>query len=170
MIEIELSNQQSQYSIDAPRLTSAARRVLEQEGVRRGSLSIAVVDDPTIHELNRRYLQHDHATDVLSFLLDQRPGQLDGEVIVSADTAAASCRGYGWSLADELLLYVVHGVLHLVGYDDSSPQERQAMRQRERHHLGQLGLTPRYDEADDGAEEGGECGPGRADGSQEAVS
>ena len=145
MIDIDLSNQQSQYPIDAARLVSAARRVLEGEGVRAGSLSIAVVDDRTIHDLNRRYLQHDYPTDVLSFLLDSRPGQWGGEVVVSADTAAARCGDYGWSLQDELLLYVIHGLLHLAGYDDDAPEPQAAMRRREHHYLGQFGLTPRYD-------------------------
>ena len=58
-------------------------------------VSIAVVDDPTIHELNRRFLQHDYPTDVLSFVLEQQDGRLEGEVIVSTDTAVAQAGEYG---------------------------------------------------------------------------
>lgn len=147
MVEIELANRQSQHAIDSQRLVAAARLILQEEGIRRGTLSIAVVDDPTIHDLNRQYLQHDYPTDVLSFVLEQRAGFLEGEVVVSADTAATRCEAYGWSLDDELLLYVVHGTLHLAGYDDGTPPERQAMRQREEHYLARFGLDARYDDS-----------------------
>ena len=122
------------------------RQVLAEEGIQRATISLAVVDDPTIHDLNRRFLQHDYPTDVLSFVLDSGPGYVDGEVIVSADTATAAAARYGWTRDDELLLYVIHGALHLVGYDDQTPAAQQAMRDRERLLLRHFGLVPRYDE------------------------
>ena len=64
---------------------------------------------------------------MLSFVLESSNGCLEGEVIVSADRAAAVAPKYGWSAADELLLYVIHGTLHLVGYDDVTPAKRAAM-------------------------------------------
>ncbi|MCH5378251.1 MAG: rRNA maturation RNase YbeY [Planctomycetes bacterium] len=147
MIEIEISNQQDAYPVDEPRLVSAAHRVLQGEGIRTGVISVAIVDDATIHELNRRYLQHDYATDVLSFVLEENEDHLEGEVIVSADTAAANCARFGWSLGDELLLYVVHGMLHLAGCDDHSPADQQVMREREKHYLSSFGVQARYEEA-----------------------
>ena len=127
MLEIELVNRQNRHAVDTDRLLAAARLVLEGEGISRATLSIAVVSDRAIRPLNRRYLQHDYATDVLSFLLDSGPGWLDGEIIVSADTAAAQAPQYGSSAEAELLLYVIHGSLHLVGYDDTTPTERKRM-------------------------------------------
>ena len=62
-----------------------------------------------IHELNRRYLNHDWPTDVLSFTLDDDDDGLAGEIIVSADTATVAAERYGWKMADEILLYVIHG-------------------------------------------------------------
>ena len=146
MFEIDFANRQSQHPVNASRLLAAARLILEEEGLRQASLSLAVVDDPLMHDLNRRYLQHDYSTDVLSFVLDSGSGRLDGEVIVSADTAAAASTRYGWSVEDELLLYVIHGTLHLVGYDDQTPADQAAMRERERFYLARFQLTPRYDE------------------------
>ncbi|MEQ8790774.1 MAG: rRNA maturation RNase YbeY [Pirellulaceae bacterium] len=154
---VEAVNEQSR-PIDLSALARAARSVLHEEGVAAAEISLAVVDDPTIHDLNRRYLQHDYATDVLSFLLDEQQGRLEGEVIVSADTAAAAAEQYGWSLNDELLLYVVHGALHLVGYDDLDPDSKAEMRRRERLHLARFGLTPRY--AEDDQSGGGPVGSG----------
>jgi len=146
MIEIELSDHQSDHRFDQDRLADAARRVAASEGITRATVSIAVVDDATIHDLNRRYLQHDYPTDVLSFVFERSDDAASGEVIVSADTAARQARRYGWPLEDELLLYVVHGMLHLVGYDDQASDARQQMRARERYYLAQFGVTPRYDD------------------------
>ena len=160
-IEIELANTQTQHPVDSARLIEAARGVLQGQGIQQGSLSIAVVEDSVIHDLNRRFLQHDNPTDVLSFLLDASPGRVEGEVVVSADTAAERCGSYGWAVQDELVLYVVHGVLHLVGFDDGTTTQRQAMQERETFYLGQLGLTPRYDEAE---EDGGKVEHGEETG------
>jgi probable rRNA maturation factor len=146
MIEIELSNHQDVYPVAEARLVAAVQRVLSGEGIRGGTVSLAIVDDATIHELNRRYLQHDEPTDVLSFLLERRPDYLEGEVILSADTADSSCARFGWTRDDELLLYAVHGALHLAGYEDGCPEDRQRMREREKHYLAGFGLDARYEE------------------------
>jgi probable rRNA maturation factor len=143
MFHIAITNEQSQ-AVDEDRLRRAASLVLAAEGIQSATISIAIVDDPTIHRLNREYLRHDFPTDVLSFVLDRTDSDLDGEVIVSADTAAATAKSFGWATADELLLYVLHGMLHLVGYDDQDPQGLAGMRDRERCLLGEFGLTPRY--------------------------
>lgn len=140
MIDIHIADEQSALSVDGARLEQAARLVLEQHGPARAEVSIAVVDDLTIHELNRRYLQHDYPTDVLSFVLEADLQQLEGEVIVSADTAISQGRQYGVRPEDELLLYVIHGVLHLVGFDDTSAELRQRMRCAERSYLEQFGV------------------------------
>src|SRR3954451_21376379 len=68
-IEVEISDTQGHLTVDHRALSALACRVLEGEGVERASLSIALVDDATIHAVNRRYLAHDSPTDVISFLL-----------------------------------------------------------------------------------------------------
>jgi len=145
-LEIEVASEQDKLPIDESRLVEAARRVLAGEGISSGTVSLAVVNDARIHELNRRYLNHDYPTDVLSFVLEQSPAHLAGEVIVSADTAISSSARYGWSPADELLLYVIHGCLHLAGQDDQTSAAREKMRDRERHYLALFGLSPRYEQ------------------------
>lgn len=137
--QIALSNQQSRHAVDEAQLCEAVRAVLRDSSFASATISIAVVDDATIHELNRRYLKHDWATDVLSFVLDDSADHLEGEVILSADTAAAAAREAGWPAAAEQLLYVVHGALHLVGYGDKSPAEAQRMRAAEAAYLQRFG-------------------------------
>src|ERR1700722_13208794 len=115
MIRIQVSNEQTALKLDRRRLRSATNRIVRDAGLREAQISLAIVDDRAIHELNRQFLAHDYATDVLSFLLERTDDRLEGEVIASADTAIRSAAKYGWQPGDELLLYVIHGVLHLVG-------------------------------------------------------
>ena len=143
MIEIEIARQHDRMPPVDPRWRQAIHRIMESEQVADARVSLAIVDDTTIHDLNRRYLRHDYATDVLSFLLERSEHGLEGEVVVSADTADRVARQAGWSAADELLLYVVHGSLHLVGYDDVQPDCRREMRRREQDHLARFGIEPR---------------------------
>lgn len=143
---VAVNNSQERLPIDRRRLIAAVRAILAGEGLARGEVSVAVVDDPTIHRLNRQFLAHDYPTDVLSFVLEEaeEPRSLEGEVIVSADTAIQTAAAFGWDPGDELLLYVIHGTLHLTGYDDLEPELQAEMRDRERHYLAKFGLTPRY--------------------------
>ena len=146
MIKVEIANEQSKHVFDADLLRRAVQIVLDGESVDRAEISVAIVDDATIHDLNLKYLQHDHATDVLSFLLSSIGELLEGEIVVSADTAACEALRYGWSAEDELLLYLIHGALHLVGHDDASDAERAVMRAKERQYLAKLGRHPSYEE------------------------
>lgn len=141
LIEIEVNNMQSAHAIDERRLATAVRCVLEGEGARRASISVAVVDGKEMCRLNRQYLQHDHSTDVLSFCLEQTSDYLDGEIIASADMAAEAAERYGWSAADEILLYVIHGALHLMGHDDTTVVAAQVMRTLESKYLQQMGVV-----------------------------
>jgi probable rRNA maturation factor len=141
VIDIEL-NQQTDHPVRRDRLIGAVRRIVHEAGIRQADISLAVVDNPTIHHLNRRHLDHDYPTDVLSFVFHRDQDRLEGEVIVCADMAAERAPEFGWSLEDELLLYVIHGALHLVGYDDKQADERHAMRDKERDYLRCFGLTP----------------------------
>ncbi|HVY60053.1 MAG TPA: rRNA maturation RNase YbeY, partial [Planctomycetota bacterium] len=95
--------------------------------------SVAIVDDPTIHALNREHLAHDYPTDVISFGLrdPDDPDPLLGEVVVSADRARAEAKARGIGADEELLRYVVHGTLHLLGHDDQEPRARARMHRKQ---------------------------------------
>lgn len=136
--EVALSNQQSRHAVAEQQLREAARNVLSNSAFSSAAISIAVVDDATIHELNRRHLDHDWPTDVLSFVLEDHDGHLEGEVIISADTAAAGAEELGSTADREQLLYVIHGMLHLVGYRDKSNIEVEEMRAAEARFLRQF--------------------------------
>ncbi len=138
-MEIEVNNQQQLLPIDAPLMIAAVRGVLAEAGVTQGEISIAVVDDEAMQRLNAKYLDHDWPTDVLSFVIEAEGDSLEGQLIVNAETAARAAPQYDLAAADELLLYVIHGALHLVGYDDHNDEDRQRMREAEERHLANVG-------------------------------
>ena len=150
---ISLANEQSRHAVDEQALVAAARAVLEESHFDSADVSLVVMDDATIHELNRRHLNHDWPTDVLSFVLEEHDGHLEGEVIISADTAAAAAAEVGWAASAEQLLYVIHGVLHLVGYRDEAAAEEREMRAAEAAFLRKMGLEPPrgWDDGDRGS-------------------
>jgi probable rRNA maturation factor len=148
MLDIDIANEHPAASADQERLCRAVKTILQNAGIASGEVSIAIVDDAQMLELNRRYLNHDYPTDVLSFVLMHEKDRLDGQIILSADYAAREAPRYGWNADDELLLYAIHGALHLVGYDDLNVHAKREMREQEQKYLGQFGLAPQYD--DDG--------------------
>lgn len=139
-LRIVVADQQSTLPIDQSQVEAAVRFVLQDSVYRAAMVSVAVVGDSTIHRLNRQYLHHDYPTDVLSFVLEAIGPHLQGELIISADTAIKNAAEYGWSASEELLLYVVHGALHLVGYRDKLQAEQVKMRAAEAHYLRKLGI------------------------------
>jgi probable rRNA maturation factor len=108
------------------------RDVLLAENRADASVSIALVDNDTIHRLNRLHLGHDWPTDVITFpLSDPEDPVLSGELVVSAEMAVARAREMGCEARRELALYLVHGLLHLCGYDHSNEAEAAAMNRRQ---------------------------------------
>ncbi|HEV3144749.1 MAG TPA: rRNA maturation RNase YbeY [Gemmataceae bacterium] len=140
MIRVTISNPQELLALDYPKLRETARVVLEGENVKEARVSFAFVDNPTIHKLNLRYLDHDEPTDVLSFPLSG-PGArtLEGEIVIGAEVGKAQAAERGHDVSVEVALYAIHGLLHLCGYDDHSEKGRKEMRERERHYLVELG-------------------------------
>jgi len=158
VISVEVCNDQAALQVDAELLRKVVAVVLEGESVTSATISVAVVDGPTMRELNGRYLNHDYDTDVLSFLLDENDGTLDGEIIVSAATAVSRAREFGWPAADEILVYVIHGTLHLTGYDDHADEDRRRMRRKEMTYLQSLGMDPSRADPFDETKLGGDHG------------
>lgn len=152
--KIEIADEQSQPFDDEP-LKSAVNKILTDHGIIRSELSIAIVDDPTIRQLNKQYLNHDYATDVISFVLeyDEEAGFVAGQLIVSTDTATNMATQIGHSMQDELLLYVIHGTLHLVGLDDKQPGAAAEMRLAEKKYLADFGVEHRWLDEESGPDD-----------------
>ena len=141
MSRVKIASPQENVPIDRARMRAVARTVLEGEQQDDAEISLAFVDDATIHQLNKRYLEHDEPTDVLSFPLSEpNAKRLAGELVIGAEIAKAQAESRGHSVEAELALYVIHGLLHLCGYDDKTAHHAMNMRLRERHYLRALRL------------------------------
>jgi probable rRNA maturation factor len=125
--------------LTAEQLRRALRAALADRQI--ASLSVAVIDDATMASLHRRYLNDPHSTDVMSFDLRDDPASkaIEGEIVVSAQTARRAAKNLGLTQGQEVLRYAIHGALHLAGYDDRTPGQRTRMRQREDQVLAALG-------------------------------
>jgi probable rRNA maturation factor len=140
-IEVEISDNQSHLIVDPSFVETLVRRVLQLEGIEQASISIALVDDATIRVINRRHLAHDWPTDVITFLLSEPDDStLAAELVVSAEMAASTASDVGVDPRAELALYLVHGLLHLLGFDDTTLEASDAMRRREGEILALEGL------------------------------
>jgi probable rRNA maturation factor len=141
LISVTIANRQKQLPIDRRRIRRTVEAVIRDAAIPEARISVAVVDDPTIAKLHHEFLGDTEPTDVLSFVLERSPQCLEGEVVVSAETALGNAPRYGSTPEDELLRYVIHGTLHLLGHDDATPRKRAAMRKLERQYLESTGLT-----------------------------
>ncbi len=140
-IDLDIEYHVEGVAEDTERFTRAASWIAGRFGLERLTASVAIVDDATIHDLNRERLGHDWPTDVISFVFENDSGRVEGEVIASSDMASRVCTAAGWSQKDELLLYVIHGMLHLAGLDDIVPEDQLAMRSAEQECLMALAVS-----------------------------
>jgi probable rRNA maturation factor len=140
MIRVSVASPQDAVPIDRGFMRQVARGVLEGEGISDAQVSVAFVDEVTSRTLNNRYLKHDEPTDVLSFPLSEGAEKLNGELVICAAVAKAQSEMRGHNVQAELALYVIHGLLHLCGYNDDSADADSEMRHRERHYLKQWNL------------------------------
>src|SRR5215469_6146488 len=131
MGKIAIATPQEIVAVDRKQVREIVRAVLDGEGVADAEISLAFVDNSTIHTLNKRYLDHDEPTDVLSFPLSEpNAKRLAGELVIGAEVALAQAKERGHDVQTELALYVIHGLLHLCGFDDKDDDTARAMRER----------------------------------------
>ncbi len=142
-MSLSIQNRQRRVFISSARLRRLASRALSALGRADGEVHLAVVDDREIRRLNRRYLGARRPTDVLAFNLEgPGPSGLWGEVIISAETAARHAARLRIPVAIEMDLLLVHGLLHLAGYDDRRPGDARLMHEREREILSSARRRP----------------------------
>lgn len=135
-VEIE----QPAPGVERERLETVLRQAARDQQFEIEYLAVVLTDRETVHALNRDHLGHDYPTDVVSFPLEDDAIErrtINGEVYVDVDTARERAPEFGATVDTEILRYAVHGVLHLMGYDDSSEPERDEMRHLEDRYVNQ---------------------------------
>ena len=126
------------YRLPRKRLTAEwLRRVAEAEGYELGDVSYIFCSAQRLLEMNRQYLGHDYFTDVITFDYSDRKGArvISGDIFIDVETVADNARLYGFPTLQEMRRVVVHGVLHLCGHGDKTPEEERAMRALEDRSL-----------------------------------
>lgn len=114
--------------------------VVEASGKRVGDINIIFCDDESLLEINKQFLNHNYYTDIITF--DYCEGvNISGELYISVDTVEANAKEYEVSFRDEMHRVIIHGILHLIGFDDHSEQQTAQMREQEDLALDQLSLV-----------------------------
>jgi probable rRNA maturation factor len=139
MIGVNVWNAHPQQRISIAATANLARRVLAAEHPVGAECSIVYIGDRRMKALNSTYLRHHRTTDVLTFPLHETGDNIvSGEVYVNVDEARRQAPRYGVGAGEELARLVIHGLLHLTGYDDRTPALRKRMSAREDFHLNRL--------------------------------
>jgi probable rRNA maturation factor len=137
------SNRQTTVDIDLMRAKRSLNKILKALGARDREISLVFVDDESITEINRQYLGRDYPTNVIAFSMNEGEfGDINafllGDIVISAETALRDARREGLLLDDEIDYLMIHGVLHLLGYDHELPEETEEMTRKEKEILHTL--------------------------------
>jgi probable rRNA maturation factor len=112
-------------------------KILERDGFVPGNINIIITDDESLIKINREFLKHDYYTDVITFGYNEE-GKINGEIYISIDTVKNNALNYNVSLNNEMLRVIIHGILHLTGYDDKTGKERKLMNEMEDYWMEKL--------------------------------
>ncbi len=115
----------------------------EKEGKVAGDINIIICDDTCLAEMNYKYLKHKTLTDILTFPFDNGDGYISGDIYLSLPRIRENAVKFKQKSEDELHRVMIHGILHLLGYNDSTPQEKSGMRGKEDYYLNFLQVVPR---------------------------
>jgi len=127
--KVSVLNRQARVRVDRQKIGAAARRILKTLGYGGYELAVVLVDDREITRLNRQYFRRNRPTNVISFpMLEETPlsprGRVLGDVVISSETAERQAAEVGKKTEDEVLFLLIHGILHLVGYDHEKAREK----------------------------------------------
>lgn len=128
---VTVINAHRRYRIPKKRIARYVQRVI---GKKKANITVIFIDSRYSKAINSRYLNHNFTTDVISFALDSTP-VLEGEIYVNLDRAKMQAREYGVSFSNETARLVIHGALHLIGYDDTTTRKQRVMKNREDMHV-----------------------------------
>ena len=139
--QIEIHNIHPDFKIIATNIRGVVQSVLKEENFLPQKLSIVFVEDEYLRRLHREFLKDDSYTDVMAFDLGDNKGT-EGEIYISIDRAKFYAQKLHLPLDEEIARLIIHGVLHLKGYNDETDAQRQQMHQRENDHLRFLEPLP----------------------------
>ncbi len=146
--DIQLRDDARSHGVSASQIKKAAAGILKTLGWKKAAVSVWLVTDRKIRTINREFLNHDYATDVISFSqiegkkVTRGEGSVPflGDLVISLDTTARQAKAYGNDFFYELCFYVCHGILHVMGHDDHTPKQAKWMHDKQAAVLKKLGV------------------------------
>ena len=146
-VVVEVSNRQRRLKTGVRWVRQLVRDACAAIGIHEAEISVLLVGDAAMAKVNEEWLEHEGPTDVITFGLSEAteevetwPGGLAGDIVASTETACRMAAELGWSPENELAYYIVHGLLHLAGFDDTTAAVRAKMRREERRVMRAIGL------------------------------
>ena len=142
-MKVAIKNLQKRIPINPKRIIKTVLKILSIEGIRKsGEITVCFVNDRRIKELNLKYLGKNNPTDVIAFDVAEpkRPDKIFADIVISTDRAISNAKIFKTSPLYELYMYVVHGMLHLLGYNDKDARQRQIMKDRASRILATLNI------------------------------
>lgn len=127
-MKIIIRDLQKKTRLNPKRIKNLVLKVLSSEGIKRsGEITICFINAKHIQALNLKFLGRNHPTDVIAFKLKETRRELFADIVVSTDAAVVNAREFRTSALEEAYLYVVHGLLHILGYKDNNSKQRRIM-------------------------------------------
>ena len=111
------------------------RKVIKAENKRLGELNYIFCSDEFLLGINRQYLEHDTLTDIITFDNSEEPDRIEGDIFISIDRVTENANKFNTSFPKELHRVMIHGALHLIGYNDKTPSQKKQMRKKEDSYL-----------------------------------
>jgi probable rRNA maturation factor len=143
-VKVAIKNLQKRIPINPKRIIKTVLKILSIEGIRKsGEITVCFVNDRRIKELNLKYLGKNNPTDVIAFDVTEpkRPDKIFADIVISTDRAIDNAGAFHTTPLFELYLYVIHGVLHILGYDDQKRKHKLLMQKKEKLLLENLKIS-----------------------------
>lgn len=128
-------------SINKRRVHSLISAIIEEYSLTITSLSISFINSKELRDINKEYLDHDYETDVITFNYSRQKKNIDGEILISFEEAKVNAKRYNVKLGQELLRLVIHGMLHLLHFDDKNEESKKIMKKEENKLINRFNFT-----------------------------
>jgi len=125
---------------DKEKINSWILRAIRKHGNKPGEINLIFCTDPFLRKMNKAYLKHDYNTDIITFPEMEENDKITGEIFISIDRVKINAGRFKVSFRDELHRVIIHGILHLLGYDDGTPKEKEEMTKMENEWLMRRGF------------------------------
>ena len=138
MITVDIHNE-FDIQLDKSSIQGLLENILLDNNQNTGSINVIMTDDDTLRRMKKKYFNQDLYTDVIAFNIDENP--FEGEIYISYDRIKDNSKKFNQSFEDELKRILIHGSLHLCGYDDKTPKEKLEMTSLEENYLEKFGYS-----------------------------